>query len=76
MSKAVKIKIYKTMVEPFVVFGSEPWARLEMDIETLGTWVTKMLRRIDGRVAEQLIWRIRANEESRKLYKDVDSSRY
>jgi len=64
------------MVVTFVVFGSEPWARPEMDIKTLGAWVTKMLRRIDGRVVEQLIWRMRTNEESRKLYKDVDSSRY
>jgi hypothetical protein len=38
MSKAVKIKVYKTMVVPVVVFGSESWVMSEMDIKTLSTW--------------------------------------
>jgi hypothetical protein len=33
MSKAVKIKIYKTMVKPDVVYGSETWAVTEMDVK-------------------------------------------
>jgi hypothetical protein len=33
MSKAVKIRTYKTMVKPVVVFGSETWAVAEMDIK-------------------------------------------
>ena len=33
MSKAVKIKIYKPMVKPVVVFWSETWAVAEMDIK-------------------------------------------
>ena len=33
ISKAVKIKIYKTMVKPD---GSETWAVTEMDIKILG----------------------------------------
>ena len=32
MSKAVKIKIYKMMVKPAVVFGSEMWAVGEVDM--------------------------------------------
>ena len=31
MGLAVKIKIYKKMVQPAVVFGSETWAVAEMD---------------------------------------------
>ena len=30
-SKAAKIKIYKTMVKPVVVYGSETWFVTEMD---------------------------------------------
>ena len=30
MSKAFKIKIYKTMVKPVVAYGSETWAVDEM----------------------------------------------
>jgi hypothetical protein len=37
MSKAVKIKIYKRIVKPAVVFGSETWAVVETDMNRLGT---------------------------------------
>ena len=68
MSKAVKIKICKTMVEPTVVFGSETGAMIEMDVTRLGTWERKILRRIHGPVVEQGIRRIRTNQELKELY--------
>ena len=37
MSKAVKIKIYETIVKQVVVFGSETWAMTETDTKGLGT---------------------------------------
>ena len=37
MSKAVKIKIHKTMMKPVVVFWSEKVAMAEMDMTRLGT---------------------------------------
>jgi hypothetical protein len=37
VSKAVKIKIYKTMVQPVVVYGSETWAKTEMGMKRLDT---------------------------------------
>ena len=37
MSKAVKIKIYKTMVQPAVVYGSATQAMSEMDMKRLDT---------------------------------------
>ena len=42
MSEAVKIKIYKPMVKPVVVFGSETQAMAEMDMTRLGTWERKI----------------------------------
>ena len=53
MSKAVKTGIYKRMVKPVVMFGSEPWAMSEMDIKTLGTWKGNILRRIYVPVVEE-----------------------
>jgi hypothetical protein len=47
MSKAVKIKIYKMMVKPALVYGSETWAMIEMDMKGLGTWDRKILRKIN-----------------------------
>jgi hypothetical protein len=38
MSKAVTIKIYKIMVKPVVVYGSEMWPMMEMDMKRLNTW--------------------------------------
>jgi len=53
MSKAVKIKIYKTMVQPVVVFGSETRAMAEMDMTKLVMWDRIILRGIYGPVVEQ-----------------------
>ena len=72
MSKAVKIKIYKTMVQPVVVFGSETRAMAEMDMTKLVMWDRIILRGIYGPVVEQGIWRIWTNLELRELYKDLD----
>jgi hypothetical protein len=46
MSKAVKIKIYKTMVKPTVLYGSETWSMTEMDMKRLNKLERKILRRI------------------------------
>lgn len=44
-SKTVKIKVFKTMVEPTVVFRNETWAMTEIGVTRLGTWERKILRR-------------------------------
>jgi hypothetical protein len=38
MGKAVKIMIYRMMVKPAVVFGSETWPLSEVDMKSLSTW--------------------------------------
>jgi hypothetical protein len=42
MNKAVKIKIYKMMVKPAVVFWSGTVAMAVMDMTRLGTWERKI----------------------------------
>jgi hypothetical protein len=71
MSKAFKIKTYKTTVKPVAAFGSETWAMTEMDVKGLGTRDRKILR-IYRLVVEQGIWRTRTNHELRELYKDPE----
>jgi len=51
ISKAVKIKIYKTVMRPLMVFGSETRAMAEMDMKGQGTLERKILR-IQGPMAE------------------------
>jgi hypothetical protein len=43
ISKAVKIKIYETIMKPLMVFGSETWAKAGMDMKGQGTLERKIL---------------------------------
>jgi len=72
MSKAVKIKICKTMVKPVVVFGSETWGVTEMVRKRLVAWERKILRSLYGQVEQQGIWRIMTDQELRELYIHLD----
>ena len=54
-----------------VVFGSEMWAVAEMDMKGLSTWETKIFRKVYGPVVEQGMWRVRTDQELRKLYNDL-----
>jgi hypothetical protein len=45
-SKAVKIKIYIMMLKAVVVYGSEKWPMMEMDMKRMNMWERKILRRI------------------------------
>jgi len=47
------------MLKPATMCGSETWAVVEMDMNRLGTWGRKMLRRLQGPAVAQGIWRIR-----------------
>jgi len=66
MSKEVKIEIYKMMVKPTVVYGSDTWAVAEMDMKRMSTWERKILRRIHGPEVKQEIQGIRINQELRE----------
>jgi hypothetical protein len=72
VSRIVKIKIYKSIFQPIVMFGCEAWSMTEKDRTRLNMWERKILRKVYGPVTEQGIWRIRRNEELRELYKAPD----
>jgi hypothetical protein len=61
------------MVRPAVVFRGGKWAVPERDMNRLGTWKRKILRRIYRPVVEQGMWRKRTNQELRELHKDLDT---
>jgi hypothetical protein len=52
-SKAVKIKIYKTLMKSVVVYTSDTWPMTEMDMKMQKACDRKMLRRIYTPVAEK-----------------------
>jgi hypothetical protein len=72
MSRRVKIKIYKTILKPIVIFGCEAWSMTEKVKTRLNMWERKILRKVYGPVTEQGVWIIRTNEELRELYKARD----
>ena len=61
------------MVKPVIVYGSETWAMTVMGVKRLGTLERKILRRREGLVVEQGIWRVRTEQVQRELYQDLDT---
>lgn len=53
MSKAVKIKMRKTMVKPVALCGTQTRDMTEMDMTGLSLWERKLLRRKYGPVVEK-----------------------
>ena len=43
----------------------------ELDIKGLSTWETKIFRKVCGPVVEQGMWRVRTDQELRRLYNDL-----
>ena len=46
MSRRIKIKIFRTVVEPVLLYGSETWTLNKSDIKGLDGVYTRMLRRV------------------------------
>lgn len=72
ISRKAKIRIYKTIIKPIVVYGSETWTLSERAIKILNAWERKVLRKIFGPTYEQGFWRIKTNAELYELYKDIN----
>jgi hypothetical protein len=48
LSKTVKIKIYRTMILPVVLYGCESWSRILNEERRLKVFLNSMLRRVFG----------------------------
>jgi hypothetical protein len=65
--------LYKTLIRPILMYGSECWPLLKKDENLLRIFERRILRRIYGPVNEGGICRIRYNNELHKLYSVPDS---
>jgi hypothetical protein len=65
--------LYKTLIKPIRIYGSEIWPLSEKDKNLLQIFERRTLRRIYGPVNEGGIWRIRYNNELHNLYNEPDS---
>jgi hypothetical protein len=72
-SKNIKIKIYRTVILPVVLYGREAWSLILREAHRLRVFENRVLRRIFGPKRDEVTveWRRLHNEE---LY-DLHSSR-
>jgi hypothetical protein len=72
MSLKTKINIYKTLIRPILLYGSECWAVTKLHENKLLTFERKILRKIFGAVHENNSWRSLFNFEIYQKYKQPD----
>lgn len=71
LSRQVKIRLYKTLIQPVVMYGCETWSIRRQDYCKLLVFERKVLRKIFGPVQDATTgeWRIRHNEELNSIYR-------
>jgi hypothetical protein len=73
----LKIRIYKTIILPFVLYGCEIWFLIVREEQRLRVFENRVLRRIFGPKRDELTggWRNLHNEELHDLYTSSSVSR-
>jgi hypothetical protein len=74
LSKNVKVKIYKTIILPVVLYGCETWSLALREEHRLRVFENRVLRRIFGPKKDEVTgeWRKLHNEELYNLYSSLD----
>jgi hypothetical protein len=70
LSKNVKMRIYKTIISPVVLYGCETWSLTLREEHRLRVFENRVPRRIFGPMRDEVMggWRKLLNEELRDLY--------
>jgi len=70
LSKNLKIKIYRTIILPVVLYGCESWSLIFREEHRLKVFENRVLRRILGPRRDEVTgeWRKLSNEELNDLY--------
>jgi hypothetical protein len=74
LSRDVKVKIYKTIILPVVLYGCESWSLTQREEHRLRVFENRILRRIFGPKRDEVTgeWRKLYNEELHNLYSSPD----
>jgi hypothetical protein len=69
LSRNVKVKIYKTIILPFILYGYESWSLTLREEHRLRVFENRVLRRIFGPKMDEVTgeWRKLHNEELHNL---------
>ena len=70
LSKNLKIKIYRTIILPVVLYGCETWSLTVREEHRLRVFENRVLRRVFGPKRDELTgeWRKLRNKELNDLY--------
>ena len=70
LSKILKIKIYRNMILPVVLYGCETWSLTLREERRLRVFENRVLRRVFGPKRDEVTgeWRKLRNEELNELY--------
>jgi len=70
LSKNLKIKIYRTIILPVVLYGCDTWSLILREERKLKVFENRVLRRVFGSKKDEVTgeWRKLHNEELRDLY--------
>lgn len=74
ISRRAKIRIYKSIIRPVVMYGCETWTLTKDSERKLRVFERKVLRRVFGPILDpvHLVHRTRKNRELTELYKEPD----
>jgi hypothetical protein len=74
LSRNVKVKIYKTIILPVVLYGCETWSLTLREEHRLRVFENRVLRRIFVPKRDEVTgeWRKMHNEELHNLYSSTD----
>jgi exonuclease III/ribosomal protein S28E/S33 len=72
LSRSTKLRMYKALIRPVVLYGSETWNTTKADEEALAVFERKVLRTVFGPIKENDIYRIRHNDELYQLFREAD----
>lgn len=76
LNRNLKCELYRTLVRPVTVYGSEAWCMTQRDEQTLMVFERRILRSIFGGVNVDGCWRRRFNHELNELYKEPHIVKY
>jgi hypothetical protein len=70
LSKIIKIRVYKTIILPVVLYGCETWSLILREEHRLRVFENRVLRRIFGPKTDEVTrgWRKLHNEELHNMY--------
>jgi hypothetical protein len=78
LSRNLKVKIYKTIILPVVLYGCETWSLMLREEHRLRVFESRMLRRMFGPKMDKVTgeWRKLHNGELHNLYSSPDIIRH